>query len=380
VNDIPSEFSFLRDPSLDLDLKKALLASMVEERRAVREEHNKGIETKFTRRLEERRFWHNTPLMLALVGTITIVANGLVSYLLAMRSTSDNVTIKELDERLDRQRTQLKTELAEKVASADAQRNATKDERDFEFRIIERELAKSDDPGRRAEVMLFLVRAKIITTLDREELTKIAEEQYRKATGNKISSVGIPPTLGKPDAPVFTDLGTVDPEKVMGLQERSYEGEPYTSILSDSGLRAVKEPVNIVLSRLKAGGAFKKFAAGSARVSTWVNPKFVTYIGPDPEADDDHVAISLGDIRMWIWEDAALDEFRSSPSFAKLTAPNGKFVWIKGAAVSRVEEANASWNGVGAHAVVNLNGRIQAVAEDAQTAKSKIRSSGGLIQ
>src|SRR3712207_8228778 len=40
----------------------------------------------------KKNFWYNTPLMLALVGTISVFANGLVAYVQAARTTSDSIT------------------------------------------------------------------------------------------------------------------------------------------------------------------------------------------------------------------------------------------------------------------------------------------------
>ena len=98
--ELPDAYSFVRDPSLDLDLKKALLSVVADEKRRGDEKAQKDREAPFTRRLEERKFWHNTPVVLALVGTMTIAANGIVSYFMASRSAHDALTLKELDARL----------------------------------------------------------------------------------------------------------------------------------------------------------------------------------------------------------------------------------------------------------------------------------------
>ena len=219
MNDISSEFSFLRDPDLDLDLKKALLASIVEERRALREEGHKVAADK----LEQRRFWHNTPVVLALVGTITIAANGLVSYLTAMRSTSDTVTISELNEKLDRQRTQLKTELAEQEASAEAQRKADAEERGFEFKIVEEQLNQPKSEAERASVLLFLVRAGIFKKLDGPELRAMAEKSLDtlKREGKIVGLPGIP-SLGV--APAEVGLGKIHTEDDILDQILGWEG------------------------------------------------------------------------------------------------------------------------------------------------------------
>jgi hypothetical protein len=97
---LPKDFDFVTDPTLDPDLKKILLAGVIEERRHKRETALKARDAQSTQTLEQKRFWHNTPLILALVGTITVFANGLVSYVLAGRTTSDTLTTKQLDAQL----------------------------------------------------------------------------------------------------------------------------------------------------------------------------------------------------------------------------------------------------------------------------------------
>jgi hypothetical protein len=86
------EFDFLKDTNLDAETKRALLqglldekrfsreaaqkakevedARAVEEKRLSREAEQKAKETEEAKALERKRYWHNTPLMLALVGTI----------------------------------------------------------------------------------------------------------------------------------------------------------------------------------------------------------------------------------------------------------------------------------------------------------------------
>lgn len=80
---IPEEFDFLADDSVDKDTKKILLEALLEDRRYERDAVQKAKETEESVAFEKTKFWHNTPLMLALVGTITVFANGLVAYVQA---------------------------------------------------------------------------------------------------------------------------------------------------------------------------------------------------------------------------------------------------------------------------------------------------------
>lgn len=80
---IPEEFDFLADDSVDKDTKKILLEALLENRRYERDAVQKANGTEESVAFEKTKFWHNTPLMLALVGTITVFANGLVAYVQA---------------------------------------------------------------------------------------------------------------------------------------------------------------------------------------------------------------------------------------------------------------------------------------------------------
>jgi hypothetical protein len=209
---LPNEFDFLEDPSLDPEIKKTLLAGLLEEKRHARDNALKVMEAQSSQALEKKKLWHNTPLMLALVGTISVFANGLVAYVQAGRTTSDTITLKQLEAQLkeseerskadrDRQLSELKQQMGLEASEAEARQTATKEEREFAFKIIERELGKTGDSASRAEVLLFLARAGILNSLNRSELEKMAIVQIEKS-GRNVQEIGIPPTLGRVRIPV----------------------------------------------------------------------------------------------------------------------------------------------------------------------------------
>jgi hypothetical protein len=166
VVDLESELAFLRDKELDVELKKSMLDKIFQERKDARD-----------LALERKKFWHNTPLVVALVGTITIGANLLSSFVLNTQTS---------------------------------QTDASKDERQFAFGVINQELAKSTDLRARAEVLLFLVRAGVLNSLNRDELEKMATADLQRLN-IPPESVGIPPTVGSLSAPPDYSLPT--PEK-----------------------------------------------------------------------------------------------------------------------------------------------------------------------
>src|SRR6516164_1129183 len=193
---LPNEFDFLSDPSLDPEVKKTLLAGLLEEKRHARDNALKVMEAESSQALEKKKFWHNTPLMLALVGTISVFANGLVAYVQAGRTTSDTITLKQLEAQLkeseerskadrERQLSELKQQMGQQTSEAEARRAATKEEREFAFKIIERELGK------------------------------MALVQIQRS-GRNVQEIGIPPTLGmSEEGYTFVNLESINLEKVI---------------------------------------------------------------------------------------------------------------------------------------------------------------------
>lgn len=151
INTIDPYMSVIKDNDIDLELKKVLIDKIHDERRY-----------ELSTKSENKRFWHNTPLVVSLVGVLTIASNTLASY-----------TLKNLDSG---------------VATA-------KDQQAFAFRLIEKELSKTDDANARAKVLLFLVKAGVLDSLNKSELELMARADLSR-TELKNISVGIPPTLG----------------------------------------------------------------------------------------------------------------------------------------------------------------------------------------
>lgn len=305
---LPSEYDFLKDPTLDADAKKALLQGLLEEKKFAREAP-----------IERTRFWHNTPLVLALVGTITIAANGIVSYALASRTTSDTVTLEQLKSQLKDSENRSTAARAVEASDADARRNASKDEREFAFRIIERELSKTGNSSERATVLLFLVRAGVLNSLNRNELEKMAESDIRKA-GKDPNVVGIPPTLGRTPT-FFYQLDNLPWEYIAFFTQASSE--------QDAG--------------------YIEFRTLMSAVSWGVRADVGTILKAAP-----------------------------SP-FAKLTRPDGTPIWIKVDAVQQVVDTPPNTMADGVKSTIRFKGdtaltRTQGVKEEPAVVEERLKS------
>jgi len=107
------QFDFLKDPSLDPGIKKILLEGLFDEKRAKIDAELKATEAEESRVLENTKLRHNTPLILALVGTISVFANGLVTCFLAKGTLSNTVTLGQLKAQLKENDTSLEQQLKE---------------------------------------------------------------------------------------------------------------------------------------------------------------------------------------------------------------------------------------------------------------------------
>jgi hypothetical protein len=162
--DLLSQFPFLSDPTLSDELKKFLIEKSIQKETAA-----------WSNQLEIRKWRWSTPLAIALTGAITIGANFAVNYWMA----------------------QQKQVLEVASAEADAKRRTISNEREFEYKIVERELGQEKSEAERAQVLLFLVRAGVLNGLNVTELKSMAEAALRKE-GKEPSVIGIP-SLGLDD-------------------------------------------------------------------------------------------------------------------------------------------------------------------------------------
>lgn len=143
--DLLARYSFLRDASLSDDLKKFLVEKSLQNEAAA-----------WTNKFELKKWRWSTPLVIALTGVITIGANFTVDYL---KGTSD------------------------------ANRKAETAAREFQYRVVERELTQDKPEKDRARVLLFLVRSGVLGGLDAKELRQMAEDTLNDKTG---PGVGVP--------------------------------------------------------------------------------------------------------------------------------------------------------------------------------------------
>jgi len=166
---------FLTDDRLDNQVKASLLQGVLEQRRYMREA------------AERKRWWHNSPLVLAIVGIVSVLASGAIAYIQGNRTDSATLTLKEFESKLNTQTAVLTTELAKNKAASDAALENSKRMQDFEYRVIEKLLDKSD--AERANVLLSLVRAGMLIGLNQEESKKMAAPLNIEGAASQVGTV-----------------------------------------------------------------------------------------------------------------------------------------------------------------------------------------------
>ncbi len=158
----------------------------------------------------DRAKWrHSTPLAIALTGLIAIGANFAVDYFRDTQDFSQLLTEKQFDAKIaennTKQKLEYETQLAkmnqlinEQNEEAKSQRSAKAKQLEFQYKIIEH-ILESNDEARRAETLLFLVRAGVLENLNTTYLDEVASRSIRKSGGNP-EDIGVPQISGVPNS------------------------------------------------------------------------------------------------------------------------------------------------------------------------------------
>ncbi len=141
---------------------------------------------------EARRFIWSTPLVAALAGLLTLSATFVFDRLRGVEETTNTITIQEVKTELEASEARLKQQLDERSAESEAERSARAEERQFQYKIVEQLLLETDLlEVDRARTLLFLARAGVLTELNTDELSRMAEATIIEA-GQDPDQIGIP--------------------------------------------------------------------------------------------------------------------------------------------------------------------------------------------
>lgn len=130
---------------------------------------------------ERRKFIWNTPVVAALAGLLTLSATFIFDRLTAKDETANTITLEQVRTELQQSEVRLKQELELDTSESLAKLEAEAKEREFQYEIVRSELTNAEKSNaERAAVLLFLVRAGVLSSLNEDELRKMAEEQIER--------------------------------------------------------------------------------------------------------------------------------------------------------------------------------------------------------
>lgn len=182
-------------------------------------------------KLQARQAFWGTPFVAALAGLITLSATFAFDRITKRDETTNTITIEQIKEEIEANNAALAAQLAEQGKRTDAEIAASAEERKFQYEIVRAEFS---DPKKtnlqRADVLLFLARAGILTKLDEQELKAMAAEQKE----NPESDV-IPPLLAEQSPPkVRNPIATIDeaPWQVSLLRAETLNDDGFSNFAS----------------------------------------------------------------------------------------------------------------------------------------------------
>jgi hypothetical protein len=171
---------------------------------------------------ERTKFLWNTPVVAALAGLLTLSATFIFDRLTAKDETTHKITLEEITSKLENSEARLRQELEMTSSRTHARLEAEAKEREFQYEIVRSELTNPDKTNaERAAILLFLVRAGVLNSLNGEELRKMAEAQIERPDKSIIPRLTPSSTEDAATPPPFPELANV--ELALEVQQRLSE-------------------------------------------------------------------------------------------------------------------------------------------------------------
>jgi len=129
-------------------------------------------------KLDRKKAVWNMPIVAAVAGLLTLSATFVFDKLTGEADTDNTITLEQVRQELKDSETRLAQQLEVDTTQTVAELEARTREREFQYEIVRSQLAKEGQTdSERAAVLLFLVRAGILNTLNRDALIDMAESQ-----------------------------------------------------------------------------------------------------------------------------------------------------------------------------------------------------------
>ena len=189
------DLEVLKDEKIPEAVRSALVEQMYQSDRRSAELSSEQEKAKQDRR---SALW-NTPLVAAVAGLLTLSATFIFDRISGQDEFRNAVTLEQLQQEIAIGSTNLQQRFEDQSTKTAAEVQALASERAFQYEIVKSELADVNKTNAdRAAILLFLVRAGVLSTLDSTELTLMAEEQIENPENTII------PQLSSAVAPTRT--------------------------------------------------------------------------------------------------------------------------------------------------------------------------------
>ncbi|MCV9965699.1 hypothetical protein OIU34_27890 [Pararhizobium sp. BT-229] len=172
-------------------------------------------------RLERKKFIWNTPLVAAVAGLITLSATFFFDRITNRDTTNNTITLEQVRQELKDSEARLRQQLEAETTKTVAEIESLAKEREFQYEIVKSELTNREKTNaERAAVLLFLVKAGVLSTLDRNELQTMAEDQLQNPHKDIIpqltpNSDFMPAIVGADDARPITAFNESAPVRML---------------------------------------------------------------------------------------------------------------------------------------------------------------------
>jgi peptidoglycan hydrolase-like protein with peptidoglycan-binding domain len=210
----PDEIELLSNANIP-EVVRAKIAEQLlssQERSADRELETKRLKA------DRVKFLWNTPLVAALAGLLTLSATFIFNRITAKDTATNTITLEQIRAAIQQGEDRLKQELEENKNESLAKLEAQAKEREFEYEIVRSELTNSTKNNQdRAAVLLFLVKAGVLTTLKADALKEMAEAQIQTPGATIIPTLASSSPESRPT--LFPELAT-NPDLSIDVQKR----------------------------------------------------------------------------------------------------------------------------------------------------------------
>lgn len=180
-----ADLEILSDDKIPESIRATIATKLLDQRSAYSERAHIEREKEADRELERdrmsaerRKYLWNTPVAAAIAGLLTLMATSYFERKASEEQARQALTQTELTAALDERDKQLAQKLSEQTRRSEAEIAADAAERKFQFELVAAQIEdKSLTNIQRAEILWFLARSNVLTTLDKEELEKMVKEQ-----------------------------------------------------------------------------------------------------------------------------------------------------------------------------------------------------------